>query len=161
MKRKGRSAGGMWLIVAGVCASVTVGLAAANYTVGGIDPFYRSPPTPAWARSPGRAVTPPADDPMVSSAIPAVAETAPFGDLESRLAAQVPDYDWEAEEARAQRELDHALASIDGPPVKVRETEDYGPPPLAPPAQPPAQLPAQPSMVTPGAPVTADGSLIY
>ena len=166
MKRRPRTAAMVWLSIIGVAASIGGGLIAANYAVGELDPFYRSRVAQAWSPTTASDDVPVVrDDGILPSATPSprmpdptlAVTTAPVPGP-----APLPDYadppDWDAIDAKAQRDLDHALALAEAPVAALPPAVVHADPP--PPRARPQPM-APPAAGSPAGPATPNGTLIY
>ncbi|TPG13607.1 hypothetical protein [Sphingomonas oligophenolica] len=159
MDRKRRRAGGIWLGIGGVCASIAGGLLVANYAVSGIDPFYKANRPNAWADTTPDAENTVAvthDDTFLPSA--GIAATTPYAPAPMPLRDTASD--WQAVDARAQREIDQALADDPFPDASANDIAITDPSPVS---APPVRIAAapRPATVAPTAPVTPGDTLIY
>jgi|GEM_PF-5015275 len=166
MKRRPRTAAMVWLSIIGVAASIGGGLIAANYAVGGLDPFYRSRVAQPWSPTIASDDVPVVrDDGILPSATPSPSASPRMADptLASTTApVSLPDYadptDWDAIDAKAQRDLDHALALAEAPVAALPPAFVQADPP--PPRARPQPM-APPAADSPGGPATPNGTLIY
>lgn len=158
----------VWLVIGGVFASITGGLAAANYAVGGIDPFYRNVASEQWKadRDHGDVMVAQRDDFLPSTgtapvAIPATSAMTPADTTYN-------DRDWAASDAAAQRDFERSmqLAQVSRPeatPISATPISARGSEPLPAASAAPAQLVVADAapLQQGGAPVTPNHSLIY
>jgi hypothetical protein len=157
----------VWLAIGGICASLSGGLFAANYAVGGIDPFYRSPSFTHYAPAAGSEVAVVHDDQFLP-AIGAMATATPDDLVPAVLppgpAPRMSDADWAAADARDQRAFEREMQLADMRTPEPVQVVDYSIPKLPPVAQPQPQPQAQQiaaAATQPVGPATPNGALIY
>ncbi|MDQ2892867.1 MAG: hypothetical protein M3R64_07240 [Pseudomonadota bacterium] len=166
MIRKRSSWTTVGLIIGGITGSVAAGLMAADYAVGGIDPFYAASHQNSWSE-PDRSADAIAivhDDTYLPSA--SVTATTPYmptpGDTAAYAPTPVPD--WEAADARAQRAIDRELARADDPIPDVADT-GVGFDPAASDPAPAVRIAVAPrpapTPVVAARPITPGNTLIY
>ena len=157
MKRRRTRAVTIWLAAIGGCASIAGGLVAANYAVGGIDPFYRDPPVPSWAREDRAAVAVVHDDDFLPS-VGVAAPPHPAGPVAPARYTSTEAWDTIDARALADAERTSTLAEVPMPPY---------PDPAADPVEPkhkaPSPAPKPPPTTTDlrSRPVTPNDTLIY